>query len=225
MHLDIFVEDHSGKEALEILVPKIINKKHTFTIRCYGGLGQIPKKQKNPDKTKSSMLLNDLPRLVRGFGKTYAGLSKYYSAAIVIVCDLDSRCKKEFRLQIQELINNCSPRPRTQLCIAIEEGEAWLLGDKWAVLRAYPNTDKHKLNRYENDSICNTWEYLADCVYEGGSIKLCKLPYQIIGRVKTEWAKRISQNMDVDNNISPSFCYFRDRLRELTEGSESNNES
>ena len=32
MHLEILVEDQSGKTALEVLVPKIVGNDHTFNI-------------------------------------------------------------------------------------------------------------------------------------------------------------------------------------------------
>ncbi|MFM6281460.1 MAG: AAA family ATPase, partial [Dolichospermum sp.] len=53
--------------------------------------------------------------------------------------------------------------------------------------------------------------------YPGGCQKLSKLPYQVIGKEKTTWAEKISPLMDIDNNQSPSFCYFRDQLRRLSE--------
>ena len=48
--------------------------------------------------------------------------------------------------------------------MAIEEGEAWLLGDIPAIQSVYPNAKNAVLNGYENDSICGTWEKLADAV-------------------------------------------------------------
>jgi len=35
------------------------------------------------------------------------------------------------------------------------------------------------------------------------------------GQVKHEWAKKIAPLMDMDRNVSPSFCKFRDGLRQL----------
>ena len=43
MHFEILVEDQSGKKALEIIVPKIVNDSDTFNIRSYKGIGHIPK--------------------------------------------------------------------------------------------------------------------------------------------------------------------------------------
>ena len=35
MHFEILVEDQSGKEALDILLPKIIDAQDTFKVRGY----------------------------------------------------------------------------------------------------------------------------------------------------------------------------------------------
>ena len=43
MHFEILVEDQSGKKALEIIVPKIVNDCDTFYIRSYKGIGHIQK--------------------------------------------------------------------------------------------------------------------------------------------------------------------------------------
>ena len=37
------------------------------------------------------------------------------------------------------MLNTCNPRPRTLFRIAIEESEAWLLGDRAALKAAYPS--------------------------------------------------------------------------------------
>ena len=44
MHFEILVEDPSGKKALDILMPKIINDQDTFNVVDYRGIGHIPKK-------------------------------------------------------------------------------------------------------------------------------------------------------------------------------------
>ena len=72
------------------------------------------------------------------------------------------------------------------------------------------------LSGYKNDSICGTWEVLADAVYTGGSSALKKQLWWSVGREKSAWSKKIAPLMDVDNNASPSFRYFREKLRELT---------
>ena len=71
------------------------------------------------------------------------------------------------------------------------------------------------LSKYRNDSICGTWETLADAVYPGGGNALAAKGYPVIGAEKSKWALAIAPFMDVDTNQSPSFQYFRDKLRAL----------
>lgn len=67
---------------------------------------------------------------------------------------------------------------------------------------------------YEQDSICGTWEVLADVVYPGGKAKMKKtcLAYGEIGKIKSEWAVNIGRHMDWDNNKSPSFQFFTSEI-------------
>ncbi len=212
MHFEIHIEDISGKTALEILVPKIIDtEQHTFRIHAYKGLGRIPKNLQPKSDPKKRILLDQLPKLIQGHGKTFSGFPNY-SAALIFICDLDDRCMSAFRQELLDCVDKCNPKPETYFCIAIEEGEAWYLGDLEAVKKAYPSAKSAILNAYTNDSICGTWEKLADAVFIGGSAKLSKLTRQI-GQEKAIWAEKISVHMDVDRNLSPSFCYFRDKLR------------
>lgn len=216
MHFEILVEDISGKTALEILIPKIIGNEHTFNVHSYKGIGRIPQGLRATSDPKKRILLDQLPRLIQGYGKTFAGYPSNYLAVLIIICDLDDRCLSTFRRELLDLVAKCSSSPDTHLCIAIEEGEAWYLGDLEAVKAAYPSAKDSSLNSYMSDSICGTWEKLADAVFVGGSQNLSKLGWQAIGEEKSNWAKRISPYMDVDKNQSPSFCYFRNKLRCLS---------
>lgn len=217
MHFEILVEDQSGKKALEVLVPKIIGSDHSFNIHSYKGIGRIPKNLANRGDASKRILLEQLPRLLRGYGKAFANYPADYQAAVVLVCDLDDKCLKAFRQELFNILNSCHPRPETRFCIAIEEGEAWLLGDITAVKTAYPQAKDAILNTYVNDSIDGTWERLADAIYHGGSAALSAKGWQAVGAEKSQWAEKISVHMDVANNASPSFIYFRQKLLELAD--------
>jgi hypothetical protein len=217
MHYEVLIEDSSGKVVLENLIPKIIGSSHTFNIHPYKGIGSIPKNLKPHSDPRKRILLDQLPRLIRGYGKTFAKYPDNYRAILIIVCDLDKACPVEFRRELLAIVNQCEPKPETYFCFAIEEGEAWLLGDLNAIKIAYPSAKDDILNSYINDSICGTWEKLADAIFPGGSQKLIKLGRDRIGYEKAEWAKRISPNLNVENNQSPSFCYFRNKLRSISD--------
>lgn len=202
MHFEILVEDQSGKKSLDILAPKIVGDSHTFEVIAYKGLGR---------------LLVNLPKLLRGYGETYAGYPEDYPAAVIVVCDLDDKCLKAFRQQLYGILNNCNPKPLARFCIAIEEGEAWLLGDIPAIKSAYPEAKDQVLKAYKNDSVCGTWECLANAVYRGGEKALAKEGWQGVGREKSIWAEKIAPRMDVESNKSPSFRYFKDTLQNLSQ--------
>jgi len=212
MHLEILVEDQSGKKLLDIIVPKIIGYEHTFRVIPYKGIGKIPVNLNGNIDASRRILFDRLPQLLKGYGKAFAGYSKINQPAVIVVCDLDNKCLSSFRKELLSVLDDCHPKPETRFCIAIEEGESWFFGDMQAIRNAFPNM---KTIEYVNDSICGTWERLADAVYKGGSRKLSSQGYQVVGAEKSIWAEKITPHMDVDNNNSPSFCYFRDKLRLL----------
>ena len=215
MHFEILVEDQSGKKALDILVPKIIGNDHTFNVHSYKGIGRIPKNLGSNGNASKRILLDQLPRLLRGYGNTFANYPADYPAAVIFVCDLDDKCLKAFRQELFNILNACNPRPETRFCVSVEEGEAWFLGDIPAVKSAYPKAKDAVLNAYVNDSICGTWECLADAVSDGGSLGLSGKGWQAVGAEKSQWAEKIPPHMNVTNNASPSFTYFRQKLIEL----------
>ncbi|MFH0810519.1 MAG: hypothetical protein V2A77_08655 [Pseudomonadota bacterium] len=215
MHFEILVEDQSGKRMLDVLVPKFIGTEHTCVVHAYKGIGHIPKDLRGKADPSKRILLDRLPKLLRGHGKTFAGYGKDYHAAVVVVCDLDDKCLKVSRQELLGVLNACNPKPNTRFCFAVEEGEAWFLGDLNAVRRAYPRARDSVLHSYRNDEVCGTWEKLADAVYPGGAAKLSGKGRQAVGKEKSRWAEAITPHMDVSNSSSPSFCYFRDKLREL----------
>ena len=153
--------------------------------------------------------------LLRGYGKTFFDYPAGYPATVIVVCDLDDKCLKAFRNELLETLRAISPQPETRFCLAIEEGEAWLLGDLPAIFYSYPAARRTVLENYVNDSICGTWETLADAIYTGGSNALRNKGWQAVGKEKSSWADRIAPAMDVENNASPSFRYFREKIRLL----------
>ena len=215
MYFEFFVEDQSGGMVLNTLVPWIIGTDHTFRIITYKGIGHPPKGLKPSSDPRKRILLDQLPRLLRGHGNTYHKGSTYFPTVAIVICDLDDRYLKSFRKRLLGVLNACNPKPETRFCIAIEEGEAWFLGDIPAIKSAYPRAKERILKKYKSDSICGTWEKLADAVFPGGATALKKKGWQAVGREKSAWAEKITPHMNVDKNTSPSFCHFRLKIREL----------
>jgi len=116
-----------------------------------------------------------------------------------------------------DILNICNPKPTTLFRIAIEEGEAWLLGDRDALKTAYHRAKDQILSTYVQDSVCGTWEKLADAIYPGGSKKLKQLGWPYTGITKCEWASKIAPSLDVESNQSRSFQVFREGMRNLVD--------
>jgi hypothetical protein len=217
MHFEILVEDRSGKDLLEIIIPKIIDlRAHTFRINFYKGAGvRIPKDLHTTQDPSKRILLEQLPRLLRGYGKYYASTNYSSKAVVIVVIDCDKRDCKAFKQELNQLLTVCNPRPETFFRIAIEEMEAWLLGDRNAVRAAYPKFNSREYETYKQDSVVGTWEKLADIITTHGAKAFKRMAYFAIGKHKSEWAKNIGVHMDVQNNASPSFKCFREKLEEI----------
>lgn len=216
MHYEILVEDASGKIALEYIVEKIlgpIDQGHTYRIISYKGIGRIPKNLKGTTDPQKRILLDRLPKLLRGYGKSL----QHFPAVVIVILDLDDKDCMTLKKEMCDILDSCSPQPKALFRIAIEEGEAWLLGDRKAVRSAYPRVRDQHLNSYIQDSICGTWEILANAIYPGGSQKLKQLGWPHIGQAKCEWAKNIAPHLDVESNKSNSFQVFRDGIKSFTE--------
>ncbi len=213
MHFEVLAEDPSGSIALGHILGKILGAnytEHSWRMHPYKGKGRLPNNLYEAPSPQNQQLLNNLPSLLRGLGR-----SLDESTSVVVVVDLDDDDCQRFKQDLLDELNACNPRPRTLFRIAIEESESWLLGDRAAVKAAYPNARDAVLNGYVQDSICGTWEALADAVHQGGAAKLKELGFPADGEAKCEWARSIAPRMDVDRNQSKSFQVFRDGVRNL----------
>jgi hypothetical protein len=215
MHIEFLIEDSSGKAMLNLLVPKLIGAEHTWRIHSYRGIGRIPSDLKGKPEPAKRILLANLPRLLSGFGRTFQDYPRECATAVVVICDLDQKCLKRFRSELYGVLQKCTIAPKTAFCIAVEEGEAWLLGDLKAIKRAFPKAKEAPLRGYSNDDICGTWEVLADALYSGGAHALLQQGWYAVGQEKSKWARAITPHLDVEGNQSPSFQYFRKKLRSL----------
>lgn len=208
VHLEVLVEDTSGAIMLESFLEKILGtneRNHTFRVHPYKGIGRLPKDLKGKTNPAKRILLDQLPRLLRGYGRSL----RQHNSAVLVIADLDDKDCKEFKQELLNILDECNPQPRVKFRIAIEEMEAWLLGDLNAIKSTYSNAKINVLDSYVQDSICGTWEKLADAIYPGGATKLKSLGWPHIGQVKCDWAKKIAPVVAPDDNISESFQAFR----------------
>ena len=216
MYFEILVEDASGKMLLEQIVPKILGPKgkpNPYRIvniqeLKYRVMATLPRKEAQT-LPWDAILTQTLAIQLRAYAK---GLPRK-NGVVVVVVDLDARQPELFRKKLEDVFDTNAPNIEGGIRLAVEEIEAWILGDLPAVRRAYPLVKEYILMSYEQESACGTWEVLADALFHGGAERLTEIGYPLIGREKCRWAENIGQYMDVNTNRSPSFQAFRDLLR------------
>ena len=212
MHFEVLVEDSSGAALMEHLIPKLLGEAAgscTWRIHNYRGIGRIPKNMTLQMDAAKKTLLDNLPRLLEGYGRTPG-----YDAVLVLV-DTDDRNVAAFKQALKDVLARCPNAPQTVFGLATEEIEAWYFGDRVAVLEAYPRADKKVLDKYQQDAVCGTWEMLADALAKGGVAAVKAQGFWKVGELKHEWANRIGPLMDVGRNQSPSFQATRNGVVEL----------
>jgi hypothetical protein len=121
MHIEVLVEDSSGATLLEGLLPRVVGpygEPHTWRVHPYRGIGRLPTDlAKRPDPARRA-LLDQLPRLLSGYGKT-PGIG-----AVLVVLDNDRRDPDAFLQELNSLLERCNPPPTALFRLAIEEMEA-----------------------------------------------------------------------------------------------------
>ena len=211
MHFQFLIEDQSTAALIGLIMKNVIRnfKADSFDCIPFHGIGGITKTN-SVKEMRTGKLLNDLAGYMRGFQKSLEGIP----AVLFVVLDLDDKDYNGFVKELEGIaaLNNITMDH--VFCLAVEEVEAWLLGDENAIRVASPKYKKSVLSSYIQDSICGTWEKLADVVFKGGvkEIKNQKLNWKDVGKLKTEWALNIGKYMNYKNNRSPSFQNFMNNV-------------
>ena len=213
MHVEVLIEDSSSQRLIEHLMPRFVGsfgEPHSWKLHDYRGIGRIPRGLKATSDPSHRILLDQLPRVLRGYAET-PGID-----AVVVVLDSDNRDCFAFLSELKSLAASCGASDLVLFRLAIEETEAWYLGDRDALLKAYPRARMRALDHYVQDSVCGTWELVAEAIHPGGARAIRQAGWPLPGQIKHEWAERIGPLLDPETNRSPSFAKLRDGLRRLT---------
>lgn len=200
MHLEVCVEDALGKIFLDGLLSRILRHDVSWNVHGYKGIGRLPRNLGNTNHPARRIFLDNLPKLIRGCANTP------YVNSLIVVVDCDDRDCETFLNELKAVHAVVAPNANVVFRIAIEEMEAWFLGDPDALRAAFPFVREDALAGYSQDSVCGTWEKLADVIHPGKSAALLEEGWPAPGEAKCRWAAAIFPHMALDeSNYSHSF--------------------
>ena len=207
MLIEILSEDKSGAVVVERLAKRICENEGMDAevhVHPHRGCGSLPKDMTAKPPKFASSLLDLLPAKLRAYNKVYGGKD----VILIIAMDSDDNDPQTLRQEIYSCASKFAPNIRSIVGLSTEEIEAWMLGDKHAIIDAYPDCRRDVLDSYVQDSVCGTWETLCRAVSENAE-ELIDIGYPAIGHYKALWAETISRYMLPQKNVSPSFNTFK----------------
>lgn len=192
MRLHVLVEGESEEALLKGWLPRFLPPGHSFNIIRHRGKGRLPRDPVR-DLGRREGLLDQLPAKLRAYGRS---LDPATDRLLVLVDADDDPCS-ELKQRLLESLESCDPRPVVLFRLAIEETEAFYLGDPQAIRRAFPQAKLQRLKSYVQDSVCGTWELFQSVI--GDPVE-----------DKPGWAERMAPHLGTawrgsDANRSPSF--------------------
>ncbi len=160
MRLHFLVEGRSEKAFLDSWLPRFLPSPHTFRVIPHRGKGRIPGDPSRKPDPKRQGLLDQLPAKLRAFGREF----NPETDRVLVLVDLDRDNCHDLKQRLTNLIEYCDPPPTTLFRIAIEETEAFYLGDRRGIKKAFPRAKANRLKSYTQDSICGTWELFQNVI-------------------------------------------------------------
>lgn len=200
MHVLIFMEEPSTEAALTNLLPRLLPEQTTFQSIVFQG------------KTD---LLNNLAARLHGYASWIPN-----DWRIVVLVDEDRQDCVQLKSQLEEAARAAGLISKSQSAggsfqilnrIAVEELEAWFIGDIEALRHVYPRLPASLAQRQkfrDPDHVPGgTWEALEAALQTCG--------YYPVGYPKVDAARQISFYMDPARNRSHSFQVFCQGLQAL----------
>lgn len=167
MTIHILVEGASERAFFERWLPRLLPSQYV-RVHPHQGKGSLPKVLDAPLDKRARGLLDQLPAKLRGLAQA---LDPQFDGVLVLL-DADDDEPDALRKRIAAVAEQCAPQLQLRVSVAVEETEAFYLGDLRALERAYPDADLEKARAYEPDSICGTWELFGEVVGDGGGNKV-----------------------------------------------------
>jgi len=193
MHVEFLLEEESAAVALDLLAPKILGPGATHQCHFFQG---------------KQDLLSKLPERLRAYKRWIPD-----NFRIVVLLDEDRKDCHELKIELEQIAAVAGFTTLSQAAggrfhvvnrIAVEELEAWYLGDMDALYVAFPRLSANMARRTrfrDPDRVSGgTWEALERELQRAG--------YYPGGLAKVDLARKVAAQMDPWGNRSHSFRVF-----------------
>jgi hypothetical protein len=200
MIIHALVEGPSENALFKLWMPRVLRDRgHTVRVYPHQGKGDLPVNLTKKPDPRHRGLLDQLPAKLKAFRA-----SCNPDEAVLIVVDADDDDKTELVRKISSVVEKVAPGLQVLVTVAVEETEAFYLGDLRALLRAYPGADMKRARAYTPDSICGTWELFGSIIGDDGGNKVV-------------WAEAMGPHLTISaaKSRSPSFKELCSVLRKL----------
>lgn len=202
MRIHILVEGPSETALLRNWLLRFQPNHHHVIIE-HQGRGRLSDNFDLVPNPKHRGLLDQLPAKLRAYGNTLDPATD----RVLVLLDLDTSDCRELKARLIQLLAATTPAPMVMFRFAVEEVEAFYLGDKRAIRKSFSTIRRASYDGYVQDSICGTWETFQAVI---------AAPYID----KVGWAERIGMHLGIETdgknaNRSPSFREFCRALRFL----------
>jgi Domain of unknown function (DUF4276) len=143
LRLHVLVEGPSEATFLRGWFPRFLPR-HALTVIQHRGKGRLPGEPASPPNPRREGLLDQLPAKLRAYGRALNPATD----RVLVFLDLDADDCGELKERLLRVLDACEPRPVVLFRIAIEETEAFYLGDPQAIKKAFPQANLRKLKSY-----------------------------------------------------------------------------
>ena len=198
MKIHILVEGPSERAFLEPWIRRL-RLECAVRIHPHEGKGALPDDPTLPPDPANRSLLHQLPAKLRAFEGALSA-----EESVVVLVDADDDDCVALTAALDSIAREYAPTSRVLVRIAIEEIEAFYLGDLKALEKAFPHADMELARSHIPDSICGTWELFGRVIDDDGARK-------------TDWAHSMGSVMTTTpaRNRSPSFGALCRALKRL----------
>lgn len=198
MRIHVLVEGLSEENLIVPLCRRLLPG-HALSVIVHQGKGKLSTAV-HPQRRG---LLDQLVPKLRAYGRTLdSGTDR-----VLVLVDADADDCGELKGRLESALAGVDPQPTVLFRIAVEETEAFYLGDARAIKTAFPQANLAPLGDYVQDSVCGTWEVFQ----------------RLIGAEsedKPAWATQMGPRLSIRArggaaNRSPSFHQLRRGLLHL----------